>query len=227
MKLSPLLSLSLMLLMPLLWIEGCSKSDHNESNRTKRQVSTDNTMTSPQNTTVPTTIPQELNLTSTQESNISTPSRFVLDDGNGTKQVLTLKEENLTIEGEDAYPITIVSLFLASSIPSQAQAYILGKVKETYKEKVSVIGIVFHPKTARLNELKTLEEESGGNYFIAKGEHNDRFIRAIIDTLPKKESLPLPMTLLYYQGAPLFTYEGAVPIEMLEHDIKTLLEGEH
>jgi hypothetical protein len=63
------------------------------------------------------------------------------------------------------------------------------------------------------------------NYFISNSQENDTFAVELLKGLNIEENFQLPLTILYKNGKYYAHYEGAVPIEMIEYDIKKAMEN--
>jgi len=169
--------------------------------------------------------------TVTKEDNVSTASnrpspakdnRFVLTDHNGISHTVALKEKEVLFP-DIAKPVIILYFFSTWSDPCQGEAPYLSDLQLKYKKEVAVLGILLHPDNY-LEELDKFVSKNNLSYFISSGGENDAFAKAVTKRLLLPDMLPIPLTVIYHNGRYYKHYEGAVPIEMLVHDIKTLLK---
>jgi len=172
-------------------------------------------------------VPPSQNLTKEvpAEENRTVPSLkpfFTLGSQDGTTHTVSIEENRLVFQ-DISQPIVILHFFATWSLPCQGEAPYLSDLQKKFPQKVFVAGILLHPDD-HLQELETFIRENHADYFISSGSENDRFTQKIIDRLHMPEILPVPLTVIYNKGRYARHYEGAVPIEMVEHDIKVLLK---
>jgi thiol-disulfide isomerase/thioredoxin len=174
--------------------------------------------------------PSSQNLTETNES--STPSsstlypsggvHFSLGDQKGVVHSVSIEHDQLFFK-KISQPVVILNFFSTWSLPCQGEAPYLSKLQKKYPEDIFVMGILLHPDE-HLQELETFVSQYQADYFISSSSENDRFVQKILKRLHIEEIMPVPLTVIYHGGHYYRHYEGAVPIEMIEHDIKALLE---
>jgi len=218
--------LPLMLTAIILATSGCGdkkETTHDKEPQSTLQHIDENRTFKEKNTTL---IERNQSNPSPQITPTETPQKgFTLLDPEQNTLSIQLEEDKIS-SAQVKTPLLVITLLKANSIPSQAEAYVLSELQKQYTQQMTVIGVILHPQIAKetLNDFKA---ESELSFFLATGEENDALARQLIDTLSLGETIPVPLTLIYQDGKMVAYYEGAVPIEMLEHDIKTLLEGEH
>jgi hypothetical protein len=178
------------------------------------------------------TLQNEMNHSASKEENQSIPKPstipvqrnniYILSDQEHSHYNIQLEEDQLQII-DHSYPLILLNLFSTWSIPSQEQAYYLNQLQQRFKKDLLVIGILLHPD-AQPDSLEKFMKENNATYFISNSSKNDHFAVQLLAPLHLPDMIPVPLTLVYHHGKLVKHYEGAVPIEMIEHDIKVLLE---
>ena len=169
----------------------------------------------------------------TGEKNISEENRstalspvhgkqFSLGDQNGITHIVSVENDQLFFK-DISQPVVILNFFSTWSLPCQGEAPYLADLQKKYPKELSLIGVLLHPDD-NLQELEKFIKDYHASYFISSSSDNDRFAQKILERLHMPDILPIPLTVIYYKGHYYRHYEGAVPIEMIEHDIKVLLE---
>lgn len=147
---------------------------------------------------------------------------FHLGDHNGFTHAVSIENKKLLFK-DIPQPIVILNLFSTWSLPCQGEAPYLADLQKKYEKELFVLGILLHPD-AHLQELETFIQKNNASFFISSSSENNAFAKEIAKMLHLPNTLPIPLTIIYKDGHPYRYYEGAVPIEMIEHDIKSLLK---
>ena len=114
-------------------------------------------------------------------------------------------------------PIVLINLFDINDHASVAQIPYLTKLRNEYGKHLTILGI---PTNQSLDEegLKTFISMHQIDYFISY-ESSLETIGDIFSEVLDSDNLTTPTTLIYHNGEADAIYEGAVPIEMITHDI--------
>jgi len=172
-----------------------------------------------------TTPPPDNNIIETEENLSSTNIQthpFELSDAKGNHYEIYFEHDTIRFDSQTP-PIVMLHFFSTQSVPCRGEAPYLSILQQRYKEKILIIGILLHPDT-QLETLDRFIEENQASYFISSSSNNDRFATKVTHSLGFSETIPIPLSILYLDGNYTRHYEGAIPIEMLEHDIQTLLK---
>lgn len=134
----------------------------------------------------------------------------------GTTYTLMIKEGKL-LPDPQSKPILLINLFDTYEHASLAQIPYLSSLQESYGDRLTVLGI---PTNQSLDEeeLKAFISMNKIDYFISYGSDPET-LGDLFERLLDIEGLTTPTTLLYHRGETESLYEGAVPIEMITHDI--------
>jgi len=174
--------------------------------------------------------PSSQKLTEANESNTTPPNtlypskgeHFSLGDQKGVVHTVSIEHDQLFFK-EISQPVVILNFFSTWSLPCQGEAPYLSNLQKKYPKDIFVMGILLHPDD-HLQELETFVSQYQADYFISSSSENDRFAQKILQRVHIEDILPIPLTVIYHGGHYYRHYEGAVPIEMIEHDIKALLQ---
>ena len=188
-------------------LSGCGKKENTAKEHTADTV----------------TVPEEQNATpSAEKGSLPQGKQFTLTDHNGITHTVMFDKQQLLLQ-DIAKPIVILHFFSTWSQPCQGEAPYLSDLQNKYKKRVSILGILLHPDNY-LQELDNFIKKDHLAYFISSGSQNDAFAKAVTKQLSLPEMLPIPLTVIYHNGQYYKHYEGVVPVEMLVHDIDTLLK---
>ena len=165
----------------------------------------------------------EKNSTSaTKEGTMPQGTPFSLTNQHGLTRTVILQEKKVALQGIDK-PVVILHFFTTWSLPCRGEAPYLSDLQVKYKKEVELLGILLHPDNY-LQELDSFVTKNRLAYFISSGSQNDALAKAVAGQLALPDTLPIPLTVIYHDGRYYKHYEGAVPVEMLVHDIDTLLK---
>jgi hypothetical protein len=212
----------LCLLCALVFLNGCNKKKEQEHQPVPKAV--EEPLILPETNC---SVPKEGNQT-IFESSTTTPTQaeefYTLSDQQGNHYDIQVEKNRLRIINHTS-ALVILNLFSPWSIPCQEQAYFLNQLQQTFKKDLLAIGVVLHPDD-HLDTLETFIKDNNATYFISSSSSNDRFAAHILAPLHLPDMIPIPLTLIYRHGKLTRYYEGAVPVEMLAHDIQKLLSEE-
>jgi len=154
----------------------------------------------------------------TQADNIT----YLLSDHQGNQYGIRTDHKELHVE-ENTAPVVILNFFSTWSLPCQGEAPYLTRLQKKYPKNILVLGVMLHPDT-HLDTLEAFVRENNATFFISSSSENDRLAKKVAEELKLQNMFPVPLTVIYHNGIYDKHYEGAVPVEMLEHDIQILLE---
>jgi len=151
---------------------------------------------------------------------------------NNTFYFSDIKEQEYTVSIEKkqlffndiSQPIVIINFFSPWSLPCKAQVPYLSDLQKKYPKKLFILGILLNPKDHK-ETLGTFIQKNHANYYISCSKENNAFTKKILKQLHLPDIMPIPLTVIYQNGQHYRHYEGAVPIEMIEHDVKILIES--
>ena len=109
--------------------------------------------------------------------------------------------------------------------PCKSEIPYLADLQKKYDGTLFIAGILVNDSLDK-KTLKAFIEEYGINYFISRAQDNNTLVKLAVKRLQLDENFPIPLTILFKNGNYYSHYEGAVPVEMLEHDIKEAIHKE-
>ncbi len=147
---------------------------------------------------------------------------FTLSDIQQNRHTLTMSNQKMIFHNIDQ-SIVIVNFFSTWYSPCRGEIPYLSDLQKKYKKKVFVAGILVNDKQSD-DTLKHFMSKYHANYFISNSKHNDAFASKVVKELQLPENFPIPLTVIYKDGDYYTHYEGAVPVEMLDHDIQEAIK---
>ena len=142
--------------------------------------------------------------------------QLLFKKSNGATYTLIMQNGKL-LPDPKSKPILLINLFDIDDHASAAQVPYLSKLQHKYGNRLTVLGISTN-QTMDEEALRAFIDRHQIDYFISYEQNDPALINLFLDLL-KSDGLTTPTTLLYHQGELGPIYEGAVPIEMITHDI--------
>jgi len=121
-------------------------------------------------------------------------------------------------------PIVMVTLFSTWCPPCRGQIPHLSSLQKKFKKNLFILSALVHDdiKESELNKFIIAEKVM---FYISKNQkENLKFADIITPKLGLSKDFPLPLMILFVNGKYFTHYEGIMPEEMIESDIKQLLE---
>jgi len=144
---------------------------------------------------------------------------FNLHDIDNKDHTFYFDKKNILIDGV-SQNFVLLNFFATWCPPCVGQVPYISDLEERYKKDLFVAGVLVNDANKEYHEIEAFSEKHTINYFISNAKENDTFAIALLKSLNIAENFQLPLTILYKNGMYYTHYEGAVPIEMIEHDIK-------
>ena len=121
-------------------------------------------------------------------------------------------------------PIVLINFFSTWCPPCSGQIPYFEDLQKKYKSELFITGILVNDD-ANATALETFYAKYHMNYFVSNDAENKNVTSKVIEGLKLDANFTLPLTVLYKNGNYYTHYEGPVPVEMIDHDIKTALEN--
>ncbi|HEC45750.1 MAG TPA: TlpA family protein disulfide reductase, partial [Epsilonproteobacteria bacterium] len=147
---------------------------------------------------------------------------FTLSDIQHNKHTVTISNQKMAFHNIDQ-SIVIINFFSTWCSPCRAEIPYLSDLQKKYKKKVFIAGILINDAQSN-DTLKQFMSKYHTNYFISNSKHNDIFASKAVKELQLPENFSIPLTVIYKDGNYYTHYEGAVPVEMIDHDIQEALK---
>jgi thiol-disulfide isomerase/thioredoxin len=227
-------ALLLLLFSLLLLLNGCNRKkeeknpfekpqQHSEKNVTSHNVTSHIETTVTTVTAQSTTTPSYDDDKNQSRLKIPGAKTYLLTNPEGEQlEIAVDPNDNLHLL-DNTHSIIILNFFSPWSYPCQSQLPYLVDLQRKYSTQIRIIGIVLNPHE-QAEQLQTILKKTGEDLFISNSKENNAFTRQILKPVNLPDFMPIPLTVIYHNGIYYRHYEGAVPIEMIEHDIKTIMQ---
>ncbi len=143
---------------------------------------------------------------------------FTLVDTRDTTYKITFIQNDIIFHSLKS-PIVVINFFSLTCTSCLDQMASLSKLQKKYQNKVSVISVL-HGDSQGNSTLKDSLQKHHISHFTSHSKDDEGFSKKLYDTLQLNENTPLPLTVIYQDGKYYSHFEGAVPIEMIQHDIQ-------
>jgi thiol-disulfide isomerase/thioredoxin len=152
------------------------------------------------------------------------PISYTFTFKNFDKKTSILHLENDTYDFSNiAQPIVMVNFSSTWCPPCRGEVPHLNSLQKKFKENLFILTALVHDNI-KDDELKKLIVSEKAHFFISTNqEENEKFEKMITKKLGIAENLKLPLMVLFNNGKYFTHYEGSMPEEMIESDIKQLL----
>ena len=147
---------------------------------------------------------------------------FILHDTDQNERTVAMNKKNISIS-DTPQSMVLINFFTTWCPSCMEEIPYLSDLQKKYKTKLSVIGVLIQD-TQSNNDLKMLLNPYEAEYFISNSKENDVFSKRLLTELKIRENFSIPLTVLYKNGSYYKHYEGPVPIEMIEYDIKQAIK---
>jgi len=205
----------------MLFIVGCSDEkelkESNQNNVTiliKKEIEKLNLLET--NTTV------DKNISIKKEIIVEKKDLFLLNDINDNNHSIKFIDKNINISSIDN-SLILLSFFSTWCQPCIGEIPYLIDIQNSYKKELFIAGIIVND-TINDSNLSQFIDNSNINYYVSNYKNNNKFIEKLIKNLNIKSKHIVPLLVLFKDGEYYTHYEGAVPIEMLEYDIKKAIK---
>lgn len=146
---------------------------------------------------------------------------FNISNAQNVMHKLMLAYKKLTFH--DIQTSTIVlNVFSSSCASCPSQIISLSKLQKKYGKKLFIASL--SATDTQNDEVSTLIQEKKIKYFVSQDKKNDTLISELFSSLDLNKNISLPLTVIYKDGNYYSHFEGAIPIEMIDHDIQQTIQ---
>jgi thiol-disulfide isomerase/thioredoxin len=165
-----------------------------------------------------------------KETKTKTPAKPVLREYTFTLEDLGKHSTKLHVKN-DIYKfsnigqsIVMVTFFSTWCPPCRGQIPHLNSLQKKFKDNLFILSALVHDDIEK-DELKKFIISHKVKFYISNTQkENLKFAHIITPKLGLSKDFPLPLMVLFVNGKYFTHYEGIMPEEMIESDIKQLLE---
>ncbi|SFV90676.1 Putative lipoprotein thiredoxin [hydrothermal vent metagenome] len=212
-------------------LSGCDKKEQKENPfnqhaaKTLTKTASEHAVSSKNSETFPKPTLQTIQNRLEENATIQHPST----EETYTLKSLTGEQKHVSVESlqvvfkDISQPVVIVYLFAPWSLPCQGEVPYLSELQKKYAKDLYVLGILLNPKKYT-QTLGTFIQTHHANFYISVSKQNNPLAKKLLSPLGLSDTVMIPMTVIYQNGHYWRHYTGAVPIEMIEHDLKTILD---
>lgn len=115
--------------------------------------------------------------------------------------------------------IVLINLFATWCPPCIGELSYFNTLQKKYSKDLLLVGVLTHDHID-IPSLESFIAKHEINYFISNSPHNNAFSGRLATTLHLPQNFSIPLTVMYVNGKYFTHYEGAVPVEMIEYDLK-------
>ena len=121
-------------------------------------------------------------------------------------------------------PIVMINLSSTWCPPCRGEVPHLSSLQKKFKEELFILTALVHDNIKE-NELKKLIISEKVHFFVSTNqEENLKFEKMIIKKLGIVDNFKLPLMIMFSNGKYFTHYEGSMPEEMIESDIRQVLK---
>jgi thiol-disulfide isomerase/thioredoxin len=149
--------------------------------------------------------------------------KFIFTNRNNQDKRVTVKNNIYTFL-DTKQPIVMINFFATWCPPCVGQIPHLNRLQKNYREKLTILGLLIHDDINSQDLKKFIESQKIDFYISNQQEKNMKFSNFIAPKLQLHPKFPLPVMILFVKGEYYTHYEGSIPEEMIESDIKQALK---
>jgi len=122
-------------------------------------------------------------------------------------------------------PIVLINFLATWCPPCIGQIPHLNNLQKRYKDNLYILGTLIYDDGIKDKDIDKFIASQKINFFISKDINSSiRFSNFIAPKLQLKPNFSLPLMILFLNGEYYTHYEGSIPEEMIESDIKQALD---
>jgi len=156
------------------------------------------------------------------ESNQTALHSFLLLDVDERELNVTIEEGRMLFQNIDQ-PLVLINLFATWCPPCRGELPDLSKLQKKHSRELFVVGVLVNDEQ-NSTQLRQFMKKYGASYFISHSSANSDLAEHLVKGLKISDNFPIPLSLLYKEGKLYRYYEGAMPIEMMENELKKALK---
>ncbi len=146
----------------------------------------------------------------------------ILADIQENTHILNIKDQKIIFQDINQ-SVVLLHFFSTWCVPCVGEIPYLSDLQKKYKKDLLIVGILVNDSVYD-DTLKIFISKNHANYFISNSKQNDAFFNKMMKDLHLPEDFSTPLTMIYKDGDYYTHYEGAVPVEMVDHDIQQVIK---
>jgi len=174
-------------------------------------------------------IPESINTKVQEKKSISTKApiqeyNFLFTNLKNQIQTIKVKNSYYTFP-KIKQPIVLINFLSTWCPPCIGQIPHLNNLQKMYKDDLYILGTLIYNNSIKDKDIDKFIASQKINFFISKDINNSfKFANFIAPKLQLKPNFSLPLMILFLKGKYYTHYEGSIPEEMIESDIKQALD---
>jgi len=149
-------------------------------------------------------------------------NEFVLTDTHNVTYTVVREGGNYTLKGHEN-KVVLFDIFATWCGPCRAEAPHLSSLQKKFPNELVVIGVTIEEGMGNA-QLESYKNDNNADFIIVNSEANRPFYRSIAASINIGQQFPIPLMVMYKNGAYVTHYVGMTAEEMIESDIKQALE---
>ena len=211
-----ILALLLLLFTSCNDVNTSENKSNNDADNTKTKLTTVTSSQKDNNSNLTPAVPKKPKV-------VSKEYNFSFQDLNNNVSLLNVKNDVYHFTNIKQ-PIVMINLFSSWCPPCRGQIPHLTNLQKKFKKHFFVLSALVHDGITN-KELEKFTIAEKALFFISKEQkENLKFAHMITPKLGLKKDFPLPLMIMFVNGKYFTHYEGIMPEEMIESDIKQLLQ---
>lgn len=143
---------------------------------------------------------------------------FMLLNTKSKSHKVTLSKDQVIFQ-HNKKSIVLINLFATWCPPCIGELSYLNTLQKKYSKDLLLVGVLMHDHID-IPSLESFIAKHEIKYFISNSPHNNALGGRLATTLDLPQNFSIPLMVMYVDGKYFTHYEGAVPVEMIEYDLK-------
>lgn len=148
-------------------------------------------------------------------------NEYKLLDLKGQEYSVVKEADQFKMKGQEG-KVVIYDIFATWCPPCRIEAPHLSNLQKKYGDDLLIVGMTIEDDMDDAR-LQAFADQYGADYTLTHSQDNIKLARIIASTVHVGRDFPIPLMVMYKDGAYVTHYVGATPEEMIESDIKQLL----
>ena len=146
---------------------------------------------------------------------------FILSSAKNVTHRLSLSKKALSIDDKDT-PLVLLNICSEASSACMAQLSSFSKLQKKHRKNLFIVSVWV--KNKEVHKTDIVSQQKKANYFVSSDTNNHAFVSEVFGSLQIDKNTQSPLSIIYKNGSYYSHFEGAVPIEMITHDIQQAIQ---
>ncbi len=150
------------------------------------------------------------------------PQTFILTDISESDLNITLYKDQI-ISKDINKPLVLLNLFASWSPPCKGTLSNISRLQKKYQKDLLVVGVLVNDDLNRTG-VQDFMKKYDTKFYISYAKDNTSLATYITKILKLPENFPIPLSILYKDKEIFRYYIGAMPIEIMDNELKQALK---